>query len=198
MVSWTMVPSTSSAPKRSAICATSGVMLTQYALMCGTLSRRRRDTATVRSASMAVGAGRFFMPLPSGWKASGMNACRPLGLVLQRAQAEQVIDAVLEGLDVPVEHRRVRAHAERVRHAVHLEVLVGRRLVVRDARAHLGVEDLGAAAGQAVEPRARGGARAPRGGSSRSAAAKKWISTAVKHFMCMSGLMRLKPARSSS
>ena len=79
--------------------------------MCGTLSSSSRETATVRRASMAVGAGRFFMPLPSGWKASGMNAWRPRGLVLQRAQAQQVVDAVLEGLDVPVEHRRVGAHA---------------------------------------------------------------------------------------
>ena len=38
-------------------------------------------------------------------------------LVLQRAQAEHVIDAVLERLDVPVEHRRVGAHAEAVRDA---------------------------------------------------------------------------------
>ena len=119
---------------------------------------------------MAVGAGRFFIPLPSGWKASGMNAWMPSGLVLQRAQAEQVVDAVLERLDVPVEHRRVRPHPEAVRDAVHLEVLVGRRLVVRDARAHLGVEDLGAAAGQAVEPRRAQARRAPRRGSSRSAA----------------------------
>ena len=93
------------------------------------------------------------MPLPSGWNASGMNACKPLRLVLQRAQAQHVIDAMLERLDVPVEHRRVRAHAHAVRDAVHLEVLVGGRLVVRDARAHVRVEDLGAAAGQAVEPR---------------------------------------------
>ena len=103
------------------------------------------------------------MPLPSGWNASGMKAWKPSRLVLQRAQAQQVIDAVLERLDVAVEHRRVGAHARRVRDAVHLEVLVGGRLVVRDARAHLGVEDLGAAAGQAVEARARAGARAPRG-----------------------------------
>ncbi len=83
--------------------------------MCGTLSSSRRETARVRRSSTPVGAGRFFMPLPSGWNASGMNAWSlagaPLRLVLQGAQAQQVVDAVLEGLDVPVEHRRVGADA---------------------------------------------------------------------------------------
>ena len=76
-----------------------------------------------------------------------------LRLVLQLAQAEDVIDAMRERLDVPVEHRRVGAHAHAVRDAMHLEVLVGGGLVVADLATDVLVEDLGAAAGQALEAR---------------------------------------------
>jgi hypothetical protein len=83
-----------------------------------------------------------------------MKACIPrVSSCSARSQPEQVVHPVLEGLDVPVEHRRVGADPQRVRDAVHLQVLVGRRLVVRDARANLGVEDLGSPTGQTVEAR---------------------------------------------
>ena len=48
------------------------------------------------------------MPLPSGWKASGMKACMPrVSSCKSLAEGEEVRDAVLERLDVPVEHRRL-------------------------------------------------------------------------------------------
>jgi hypothetical protein len=81
------------------------------------------------------------------------EALKAVRLVLQGAQLEQVIDAVLEGLDVPVEHGAVGAHAEAVRHAVHLQVLRAVGLALRDASAHVLGQDLGAAARHTVEPR---------------------------------------------
>jgi len=63
----------------------------------------------------------------------GLEAAR---LGLQRAQAQHVIDALLDGLDRPVEHRAVRAQPEPVGRAVHLEPLVGRALVVAQLLAH--------------------------------------------------------------
>ncbi len=86
-----------------------------------------------------------------GERDEGLKAA---GLVLERAQAEQVVYAVIEGLDVPVEHRGVRPDAEAMGDAVDLDPLVGGGLVVRDPRADFRVEDLGASPGQAVEPRA--------------------------------------------
>ena len=58
----------------------------------------------------------------------------PAGLVLQRPRAQHVIDALLGRLDVPVEHRHVRAHAEPMRDAMDVEIALGAALVVRDLR----------------------------------------------------------------
>ena len=73
-----------------------------------------------------------------------------VGLVLQRAQAYQVIDAVLVVLDVAVEHGAVGVQAQLVRGARGLEPLVAVDLVIADDAAHALVEDLGAAAGQRI------------------------------------------------
>ena len=73
------------------------------------------------------------------------------GLVLQLAQPEQVVDAVLGLLDVAVEHGGVGAQAELVGLAVDAEPGVGVGLVLADLVADLGVEDLRAAAGQAAQ-----------------------------------------------
>jgi len=75
------------------------------------------------------------------------------GLVLQRADAQQVVHAVLEGFHVSEQHRGVRAQAHAVRYPVHLQPLLAGRLVRRNPAPNLRVEDLGPAAGQAVEPR---------------------------------------------
>ena len=69
-------------------------------------------------------------------------------LVLQRAHAQHVIDALLVGLDVAVEHRDVRAHPEPVRRAVDGEPPVGVALVGADLPPHARREHLGAAARQ--------------------------------------------------
>ena len=73
-------------------------------------------------------------------------------LVLQRARPQHVVDALLARLDVPVQHRDVRAHAEAMGRAMDLEIALGAALVVRDLPAHALGEDLGAAAGQRIEP----------------------------------------------
>ena len=116
------------------------------------LSSISRDTAWTRSVSVAVGGGSLRIWLLSGWNASGMNAWKPPVSSCSAARPQHVIDALLVGLDVAVEHRHVRPHAELVRDAVDGEVAVGVRLVVRDLLAHARREDLGSAAGQRVEP----------------------------------------------
>ena len=75
----------------------------------------------------------------------------PAGLVLQRARAQHVIDALLHRLDVPVQHRHVGAHAEPVGEAMDVEVAVRAALVVADLLSHAFGENLGAAARQRVE-----------------------------------------------
>ena len=81
-----------------------------------------------------------------------MNAWTDAGLVLQRADAQHVIDALVDRFDVAVEHRDVGAHAEAVRRAMDLQVAVGAALVVADLAAHPLGEDLRAAARQRIEP----------------------------------------------
>ena len=80
----------------------------------------------------------------------GLKAAR---LVLQRAQAQHVVDPLLGRLDVAVEHGAVRAQPHLVGHPVNLQPLVGVALVVADLLPHAGREDLGAAAGERIEPR---------------------------------------------
>ncbi len=75
------------------------------------------------------------------------------GLVLQLAQPDQVIDALLGALDRAEQHGAVRAHAHLVRRAVHRQPALGVDLVVAQLLAGAGREDLRAAAGHAVEAR---------------------------------------------
>ena len=74
------------------------------------------------------------------------------GLVLQLAQPQHVVDAVPRLLDVAVEHRRRRAQALLVREPVDARPVLPVRLVVDDLLADVPVEDLGAAAGQRLQP----------------------------------------------
>lgn len=57
-----------------------------------------------------------------------------------------MVDAVLDALDMSVEHRRIALDAEAVCRAVHVEPLGRRPLVGTDARTDLLVEDLRPAA----------------------------------------------------
>ena len=103
-------------------------------------------------------------------------------LVLQLAQPEQVLEPLLDRLDGAVHHRRRRAQPGAVRVAHHVEPLVGGRLAVAvEQLAHAIDEDLGAAAGNAVEARrdqplddlrAPAAATAARGESLRAATAR--------------------------
>ena len=81
-----------------------------------------------------------------------MNAVKPPVSSCSVAQPQQVLDALLVGLDRPVHHRRRRAQAGAMRVAHHVEPLVGGRLAVAVQQlAHAIDENLGAAAGNAVE-----------------------------------------------
>ena len=57
------------------------------------------------------------------------------GLILERAQRQQMIDAILERLDMAVQHRAVGWDAELMRFAVHGEPLVAGQLAVGDRSA---------------------------------------------------------------
>ena len=76
----------------------------------------------------------------------------PARLVLQLAQPHEVIDPLLVGLDVVVEHRAVRRQADRVRDPVRLDPDVGVLFARRDDLAHAVGEHLGAAARKRAEP----------------------------------------------
>ena len=126
--------------------------ITQYALMCGKLSSISRLIAIVLQVHQAARLRRCATAcVLSGWNASGMNVWKPPVSSCKFAQADQVVDAMRGLLDVAVEHGRVGAQAEFVRLAVDAQPLGGVGLVLADLVAHLGVEDLGAAAGQAAE-----------------------------------------------
>ena len=76
-----------------------------------------------------------------------------VGLVLQIADLHEVRDAIARRVDGAVHHRRARTQAHLVRDAHHAEPLLARALGLRDLAPHAVDEDLGAAAGHAVEPR---------------------------------------------
>ena len=72
-------------------------------------------------------------------------------LVLQRARAQHVVDSFGRRLDMAVQHRHIRAHAQMVRDAVDREPSIRVRLVVADFPAHALGEDLRAAPRQRIE-----------------------------------------------
>ena len=85
------------------------------------------------------------------------EAGKAAGFVLQLAQLAQMIDALLERLDVAVEHRAGAAAAHLMPGAMHLEPFLGGFFAAADLVAHTGIENLRAAAGDASrdQPRAR-------------------------------------------
>ncbi len=74
-------------------------------------------------------------------------------VVLQRAQLQQVIDAVFVILDVAVEHGRIRLQSDFVRGARDLQPLAAVDLVIADDVPDAIGENFRAAAGHRVEPR---------------------------------------------
>ena len=73
------------------------------------------------------------------------------GLVLQLAEAVEVLHPLRERLDVAIHHRRRATAAEQVPLPAHLQPLVGHRLATGDGRADAVHEDLTAAAGERPE-----------------------------------------------
>ena len=71
-----------------------------------------------------------------------------VGLVLQRAQLEQVVDPVFVVFDVAVEHGGIRLQPDLVRQLRRIQPLVAVDLVVADDVAHAVGKNLRAAAGQ--------------------------------------------------
>ena len=98
--------------------------------------------------------------------------------VLLVAQAEDVVDPLLVGLDVPVQHRAVRRDPEPMRRVVHVEPDLGRLLARRDEPAHAIGEDLRATAGSDPSPAALSSRRTSSCVSPESVV-MWWISEAV-------------------
>ena len=71
--------------------------------------------------------------------------------VLEIAEYRQMLDAILDCLDVPVEHGAVRANAESMGGAMDLDPVFAGELLVGDGHAHAFAKDFRAAAGQSVE-----------------------------------------------
>ena len=108
-----------------------------------------------RVHAQAVGrAGRRQLPhlVVVGMKGQGDERLEAAGLVLQRARAQHVIDPFFRRLDVSVQHRHVRPHAETMRRAMNLEVPIGSAFVVGDLAADTLGEDFRAAPRQRIEP----------------------------------------------
>ena len=108
----------------------------QYALMCGILSSISRDTAICRISSKPVVFPMCYSAVLSGWNASGMNVTNPCVSSCKLAQLEQVIDAILFGFDMPVEHRAVGVQSELMRRARDVEPLIAGNFVVADDAPH--------------------------------------------------------------
>ena len=79
-------------------------------------------------------------------KGEGDERLEAARLVLDVAQSDEVLQALLDRLHMTVEHRRVRAYAERMCGLHRLDPLGGRRLLWTDDRAHAIRENLRAAA----------------------------------------------------
>ena len=73
------------------------------------------------------------------------------GFVLQLTQPDQMVDAVIGVFQVAVEHRGVGAQAQLMGRAMDVEPAAGVGLVLADLVAHVGMKDLGPAAGQAAQ-----------------------------------------------
>ena len=177
----TTVPWTSLAPKCSATWASGVEIMIQYALMCGMLSSISRDTARIFRSSEPV-VELEAAPLEDG--VLGMEGERDegqeaAGLVLQVAQAHEVVDALLVGLDVAVEHRAVGRHPEPVRAPWTCEPFVGGAPCPAHHAPHAVGEDLRAAARQRAEPGALELGQHLRRGLSPESVVMWWISEAV-------------------
>ena len=90
-------------------------------------------------------------PVWSGMEGERDEGLEAAGFVLQLAEADQVVDAVVGLFDVAVEHRAVGAEAELVGGAVDFEPAAGVGFVFADLVADFGMEDFRPAAGQAAE-----------------------------------------------
>src|SRR4051794_30022215 len=75
------------------------------------------------------------------------------GLILQIAQHPEMLDALLDRLDVTVEHRAVRSNTESVRDAMYFDPILTSELLVGDVHANTLPENLRSATGQRIQTR---------------------------------------------
>ena len=84
-------------------------------------------------------------------KGQGNESLEPARLVLQGAQAQQVLDPFLQGFEGAVEHGAVGSQAQAMGRAVNFQPLHGGALVGADALAYAGCEDLRTPTRQRIE-----------------------------------------------
>ena len=125
--------------------------ITQYALMCGKLSSISRLTAIVLQVHQADGFGMWLRPRVVRVERQRDERLEAARLVLQFAQADQVVDAVLGASRCGRRASSRWSQAQFVRLAVDPHHSRGVGLVLADLVAHVRVEDLRAAARQAAQ-----------------------------------------------
>ena len=139
------------APKARLSCPTLPPCVTheacRFSKLSSTMPRRRQRAQVLDAGGLAaakLGVLRLVAP--------GDERREPARLVLQIAQPEHVLQPLLERLDRAVHHRRRRPQPGAVGVAHDVEPLVGGGLAVAvEQLAHAVDQDLGAAAGNAVE-----------------------------------------------
>src|SRR5215472_793693 len=99
----------------------------------------------------AGGFGQMFEQSVVGVKRQRDVSLEAVGFVLQRAQFDQVVDAVFVVLYVTVEHGGVRLQPDLMRQARGIEPLIAVDFVVADDVADAVGEDFGASAGKGVD-----------------------------------------------
>src|SRR6266508_296131 len=75
----------------------------------------------------------------------------PASLVLKRAKNGQMLDAVVDCLDVAIEHGAVGANAKPVRSPMNRDPIFSSQLLIGDLHSHTAAEHFGASSRQSVE-----------------------------------------------
>ncbi len=109
---------------------------------------RQRDHPQIDEGARLHDVGEFRVLRVKGERDDRLEAA---GFLLQGSQSQQVIDPMPRLFDVAVEHGRVRAEAEAVGFAMHVEPDVGVGFVFAELLADFGIEDFRTAAGEAAE-----------------------------------------------
>ena len=169
----------------------------QYALMCGKLSSSSRATASIFRSSTPVVPGQLASSVFCGMEGQRDERLEAARLVLQLAQAQQVVHPLLQRLHVAVEHGGVGGDAQRwavscTSSHCSPEIFLRGRPAPRTLAAKISAPP----PGMRVEPGRLQLRAAPPPRSCRRSAAKRTISDAVNALQVDVGAPGLERARS--